>query len=224
MLDEAIRILRDKSQPPTIRLDATLFIVDSFEEECLHIFEDILNDSSEHPDVRSAVALGLGEIGGDRPMEILIQHADSDDITVKNYVIQALGRLKREESVPALIHALKDKSNIIFASAAEALGKIGKPVVPHLIRLLSEGADDARCVAAWQLGELRYTDAVPPLIRVIKEEKNTELVALAIWALGEIGFGPKEVIDTLTWAKGQSEPDIHLRAALAIKKIARHEN
>jgi HEAT repeat protein len=224
LLEDALNILKAKNQAPDRRLDAVLYIVDKFELECLPIFEDILNDTSEHPDVRSAVALGLAKMGGDKAMEILVAHATSEDITVKNYVIQALGRLGREEVIPILIDSLKDKSNYIFASAAEALGKIGKPVVPYLIQLLSEGADDARCVAAWQLGELRYTDAVPALIQSIKSDPNTELVALAIWAVGEIGYGPPEALETLLWAKAQTNPDIHLRAELAIKKIARHAN
>jgi HEAT repeat protein len=224
VLEDAINILKDPTRAPDIRLDAILFIVERFEPDCLHIFEDLLNDRNEHPDVRSAAALALGKVGGDRVLEILARHVHSEDITVKNHVIQALGILGTEDAAPLLIEALKDPSNFVFASAAEALGRIGKPVVPHLIKLLFEGADDARCVAAWQLGELRYTEAVPALVQVIREAQNTEILALAIWALGEIGFGPKDVLDILHWAKSQSEPDIHLRAEMAIKKIARHAN
>lgn len=224
VLEDALRILQEKNQTPDIRLDAILYIVDNFEQDCLPIFEDILSDDTEHPDVRSAVALSLGKIGGDHSMEVLTRFVSIDDITVRNYIVQALGMLGREEAAPILINALKDKNNTIFASAAEALGKLGKPVVPYLIDLLQQGADDARCVAAWQLGELRYTDAVPALLSVIRENSNIEISALAIWALGEIGFGPKDVMETLNWAKAQAEPDIRLRAELAIKKIARHGN
>jgi HEAT repeat protein len=158
-------------------------------------------------------------------MDILKDMAHHENSTIKNYSVQALGLLGREEAVPILLDALKDEDNAIFASAAEALGRIGKPVVPHLIDLLKGGAaEDARCIAAWQLGTLRYTEAVPTLVQVIRNDKNPEVVALAIWALGEIGFGPADVLDTLSWAKTQEDPAINKRAEMAIKKITRHVN
>jgi HEAT repeat protein len=224
VLDDILNILKERTQSPSLRLDAILYIVDKFEDDCLPIFEDILRDDSEDPDVRSAVALAIGKIGGERSLGLLLDHAKSDDVTVRNYVIQALGMLEREETVPALIDALKDTNNTIFASAADSLGRVGKPAVPYLIDLLQKGADDARCVAAWKLGELRYTDAVPALVEVIQKNENVEISALAIWALGEIGFSTQDVMDVLSWAKEEEEPDIRLRAEVAVKKIARHGN
>ena len=50
------------------------------------------------------------------------------------------------------------------------------------------------------------------------------MLALCIWALGEIGFGPQEVLEVLNWAKQQENPAISERAGRAIKKIARHVN
>jgi HEAT repeat protein len=224
-LETAIHIVRQKAYPPSSRLNAILYMVEKFEPFCLPIFEEILHDTTEHPDVRSGAALALGKVGGDRALEVLKQMAHADDVTVKNYTMQALGILGREEAVPELIAALNDVNNTIFASAAEALGRIGRPVVPHLIQLLNTSqADDARCIAAWQLGSLKYTDAVPSLVKVIHTEKNPELLALSIWALGEIGYGPTEVMEALHWAKSQEDPAINQRARMAIKKITRHVN
>ncbi len=220
----AIQIAKEKAEPTKNRLNAILFIINQYKPKLLSVFEEMLTDASEDPDVRSASALALGKIGGDRALELLLNYANSDDLTVKNYSLQALGMIGREEAVPILLDALKHQNNDVFASAAEALGQIGKPVVPHLIRLLDQGADDARCVAAWQLGSLRYPDAIPALIKVIHENDNPEVQALSIWALGEIGFGNEPVIDVLQWAKKQEDPALHQRANMALKKIARHVN
>ncbi len=224
-LETAINIVRQKEYPSSSRLNAILYMVEKFQPECLAVFEEILSDPDEDADVRSGAALALGKVGGDRAFEILKRMAYAEDKTIRSYSLQGLGMLGREEGVPDLLDALKDEDNTIFASAAEALGMIGRPVVPHLIDLLKSGpAEDARCIAAWQLGTLRYTEAVPPLVEVVKTEKNPELVALSIWALGEIGFGPEDVLDTLNWARVQEDPAISKRAIMAIKKISRHVN
>jgi HEAT repeat protein len=224
-LETAINIVRQKEYPLFSRLNAILYMVEKFEPSCLPVLEEILNDMQEEADIRSAAALALGKVGGDRALEILKNMAHHENATIKNYSVQALGLLGREEGVPILLDALKDEDNAIFASAAEALGRIGKPVVPHLIDLLKSGtAEDARCIAAWQLGTLRYTEAVPTLVQVVRSDKNPEVIALAIWALGEIGFGPSDVLDTLNWAKTQEDPAINKRAEMAIKKITRHVN
>lgn len=224
-LETAIGIVRQKEYPSASRMNAILYMVEKFDPLCLPVLEEILFDPDEEAEVRSAAALALGKVGGDREFELLSRAVQDENITIKNYAVQALGILAREESVPMLLEALKDSDNDVFASAAEALGRIGKPVVPHLIRLLSQGtAEDARCIAAWQLGTLQSMEAIPHLVSVIRDDKNTELVALAIWALGEIGSGPPEVLEILKWARAQEDTTISSRAEMAIKKITRHVN
>jgi HEAT repeat protein len=225
-LQTALNLIRQKDQPPTARLDAIRFIIDQFETKFFPILEGVLNDDSEHPDVRSAAALALGKIGGDEALSTLISHAHSSDVTVKNYTIQALGILGREEGIPLLLEALGDTNNTIFASAAEALGEIGKPAVPHLIALLENTGvkDDVRCIAAWQLGQLKYSEPIPTLVKAIKAYPNPEIQALCIWALGEIGVHTADVIDVLHWAKQQENQAISDRAKMAFHKIARHLN
>ena len=223
-IDFALEIAREKSQPPKNRLDAILYIIDQFEAGFFPVLETIVNDEEEHPDVRAAAALALGKVGGDRALDLLLAHSRSDDPTVRNHALHALVLLKREESIPVLVDALGDQNNTIFATAAEALGQFGRQALPYLIDLLEQGADDARCVAAWQLGELRYMDAVPALTETIRKESNPDVTALSIWALGEIGYGPEEVVTVLSEKAADDDPAIHERASRALKKISRHVN
>jgi HEAT repeat protein len=218
-IDVAINILKEKSQASSARLDALLVIVDKFESDFFPLFEDILQDPDENSDVRSAVALALGKISGERPFNILKSHCRDTDTIVRNYVIQALGMTHKEEAAPLLINALQDQSNTVFASASHALGELGYKAEPYLIDLLSSGADDARCVAAWQLGELQSEDSVHALVETIRREKNVSVIALCIWALGEIGLRSDEVLEILGEARKKPEPDVRLRAETAMKKI-----
>lgn len=223
-LDTAIHILKEKSQTSSARLDALLLIVHKFETEYFPLFEEILQDREEDPDVRSAVALALGKIAGERPFQILKSYYSDNNPTVRNYVIQALGMTHQEAAAPLLINALQDQNNTIFASATNALRELGTKAEPYLIDLLSSGAEDARCVAAWQLGELQSEHSVPKLVETIRREQNVSVIALCIWALGEIGMRSDEVLQILTEASTKSEPDVRLRAETAIKKIVRHCN
>jgi HEAT repeat protein len=228
-MEEALHILCDQNQAADNRLNALLVIVDRFEEDHLPVFEEILNNPDEDADVRSAVALSLGKIANPLALKLLIHQATSPNATSQNpvlrdYIMQALGMSKQAEAVPVLVEALKDQDNKVFASAAEALGKLGELAVPALITLLDEGADDARCVAAWKLGEIRPRKAIEPLLHSIEKVENIDYIALAIWALGEIGISTTEVTEALVKAKQHPEPEVYLRAEVALKKVARHTN
>jgi hypothetical protein len=224
LIEEALHILCDQNQAADNRLNALLVIVDRFEDDHLPVFEEILNNPDEDADVRSAVALSLGKIANPSALKLLISHASSQNPIVRDYIMQALGMSKQAEAIPVLVEALKDKDNKVFASAAESLGKLGETAVPALITLLEEGADDARCVAAWKLGEIRPRKAIQPLLDLIDKTENIDCIALAIWALGEIGISTLEVTEALVKAKQHPEPEVYLRAEVALKKVARHTN
>ncbi len=224
MLEEAVQILKEKSQSSTARLDALLAIVEHFENPYFLLFEEILTDTDDDPDVRSAIALALGKIAGDKPVRILEAASHDNNPTVRHYVMQALGMTHQAAAAPILIQALKDKNNNVFAAASEALGELGTAAIPHLIDLLSSGAADAQCIAAWQLGELGAQESIPALVEAIRRKSNVSVMALCIWALGEIGFGSQDVLDILIEARHEEEPDVRLRAETAIKKIVRHVN
>ncbi len=223
-LDDAIDIVKKKDQALALRMDAVLTIVNKFETEYFPLFEEILKDQDESEDIRSCVALALGKISGEIPFQILKSCAKDSNTTVRNYVIQALGMTYQEAAAPLLIQALEDSSNTVFASATEALNMLGSKATPYLIELLSTGADDARCIAAWQLGEMQEQDSIPALLENIKRGSSVSVIALCIWALGEIGLGTDEVLQILSEARKEPEPDVRLRAETAIKKIASHQN
>src|SRR4051812_20434526 len=107
MIENAIEILKEKQKPSSERLEALLQIVEMFESDYFPLFEEILQDTDEDPEIRSSVALALGKISGEKPFEILKPFSNDDNSTVRSYVIEALGMTRIEAAAPILIQALK---------------------------------------------------------------------------------------------------------------------
>lgn len=207
------------------RMDALLEAYQSDQPIAVDVLASLLENASESTDLRGAAALVLGKLASQPAMAVLLQQRHHPDEQVRLYVIQALTLSGRAElAAPALVDALSDSSNKVFASAAEGLGQLGRNVEPLLCDVLATGAEDARCVAAWQLGELRSQSAIPQLVQQARHNPNPDIQALCIWALGEIGQHHQAVMDMLKWARRQQAPEIRLRAETALKKIVRHVN
>jgi|GEM_PF-2211877 len=226
-LETAMDIINKKEYPLSSRLNAILYMVEKFNEESLPLLEAILANQDHEMDIRGAAALAIGRIGGKQAFDVLCALAHEKEVipVLKNYAIQGLGLLGDEAVIPVLLHALEDPDNTIFYSAAESLGKLGRVALPYLMDLLqNHSREDIRCVAAWQLGTLKYAEAIPVLLKEVNESQNPELVALCVWALGEIGIQDVEVVDALKEARRSLNPAISERAGRALKKIARHVN
>ena len=89
-------------------------------------------------------------------------------------------------AVPALIQALRDRSENVRFAAAEALGKLGDPqAVPALIQALGDSDWYVRRAAAEALVKIG-TPAVPALIRALGDS-DSDVRAVAAWALVKIG-------------------------------------
>lgn len=55
------------------------------------------------------------------------------------------------------------------------------------LRKLESRIAGVRSHAAWQLGRLGETGAVPALIRLLESDENEDVRLTAAWALGELG-------------------------------------
>lgn len=222
---DTVHLLLDKSRPEEERLQALLALAQSnLVPTCIDALVELLHDENEKVDLRCSVALVLGRTGGATAIDALITLARHAQPQIRNYVAQALGDTNDINVAPTLVESLEDEDNHVFASAAEALGKLGPHVVPVLCEVLDTGADDARCVAAWQLGELRDIRGVDTLLKQARHNDNQDIQALCLWALGEVGQHRPDVLEVVGWAQQQDAPEIRLRADVAIKKIVRHVN
>jgi HEAT repeat protein len=214
---------RENSQED--RLNALVLLLQNtlFDDEW-ELFRTILTTEDEQPEVRCAIALGMAKVSGQEALEPLLSAVNTTNLEVKIYVMTALGRSHQEAAIPVLVEALEDSDDGVFNAAAEALGELGKVATSILIELLSSPRDDIRCMAAWQLGQHQLEKGISALIERIKLDNTMDVVALSVWALGEIGHSTPEVQEALSQAKKHPNPDVHERAQRALKKIARHIN
>jgi HEAT repeat protein len=241
---QALALLSNRDVLQTERLEALLALVreESAGMACIDTLLERLHDETEEMDFRCSVALALGHLMGQlsrytlqpehllTPLEALSHLVKQKEtpVRLKNYALQALGSSGYVEVAPVLITALQESDNNLFGSAADALGqlsrRVGRPLIPLLCEVLETAADDARCVAAWQLGELRDATALEPLLKQARYNGNKDVQALCLWALGQLGQHNPQVLEVMQWAKQEATPEIRLRAETALKKIVSRFN
>ncbi len=82
---------------------------------------------------------------------------------------------------------LEDESDQVKASAADSLGKIGKPAVEPLIELLEDAKDMELIIWIVQtLGEIGDKRAIKPMEKIYNETSNTVLQHETARALNKI--------------------------------------
>ncbi len=89
---------------------------------------------------------------------------------------EKLGDLKRKEAVPLLIEHMKERTALVAAACALALGKIGerRETFPALVHTLKNHQDVmVQTASAEALGELRLSEAVTHLKAVTDEYIST---------------------------------------------------
>ena len=79
----------------------------------------------EDDDIRSEVALNLGEIGDTRAVEPLIQALNDKSLEVRLSAALSLGDIGDRRAIEPLVQAFRDKDAQVRLYTAEVLGKMG---------------------------------------------------------------------------------------------------
>ena len=103
--------------------------------------------------------------------------------------------------------------------AASVLVAIGAPSQPILLKALAGPAWVARKNAAWALGALDASEAVPALIEALKDTDAGVREQVA-WALGAIG--DRRAVEGLVAALGDSVAGVRKQAAWALGALGDH--
>ncbi len=157
----------------------------------------------------------LGRSGDERQVAPLVEALRGDrDFLVRSAAAEALGNLKSELGLPALIAALDDASPDVRAAAALALARLGKPQGnPALRRRLRDLEPIVRSAAAQALGKLGDGQALPDLINCLADAEP-EVRTSAAEALGALGR--REAVEPLLRTLGDSNMYVRSRAAMAL--------
>jgi HEAT repeat protein len=126
----------------------------------------------------------------------LMETLEKGAIYRKLEAASALGEIG-EPAVAPLIDAITSEKPLLRWRAAIALGKVGMPAVDPLIGALETGVNAARVPVTWALAEIGDARAVPPLVKVLREDSSECCRVMAGAALLKLGDreGVTQVLD-----------------------------
>ncbi len=169
---------------------------------------------STDPGLRSACAELLGKTGSRLALFLLAKGLEDSAPEVGKAAAAALAQLGMTEAVPFLDKALKDQE--IKTQVAEALDQLAPQIVPRLVANLNSGNLRMRISAAADLGTLRNTAAVAPLLKALTDSES-QIRSQAAKSLGRIGAAAS--IDGLVAALQDKEPAVRYHAAQALGSL-----
>jgi len=136
------------------------------------------------------------------------------DWRVRELAARALGELGAVEAVNALINKLKDFSEVVENTAADALVEIGKSAIDDLVSALAD--PDRREYVAHVLVDIGG-DAIPALSEVVEKGWFMNARKYAAWTLGKIG--DSSAVDALLKGVLDEDPNVRKAAAQAMLEI-----
>jgi len=165
---------------------------------------DSIEAAFTHPKwkVRANVCQALGLIADPRAAPILHKAVQDSNEVVRKYAYFALGKIKAESAIPALINAFNEPYSASRYAAAQALIDIGDPAVDPLLKKLPTVQGINLHMTIETLGALKQKQALKPLLKLTR---TTDPILL--------GF----VLDALSNFKSKKVKKV-------LKHFAHHEN
>lgn len=167
----------------------------------------------------AAKLLGNSNVSAARLTSLLT----SASANVRESAALAAANSEHKDVIPALQHALEDRSPAVVAMAAYALGELeDKASVPALVTLVRSGDEHVRLSAIWALGQLEDARAVPAIIATLRDP-NVSIRRMSADVLG--GFDDDsekaQAIAPLELAlQGDADAEVRAEAAESLGQIS----
>jgi HEAT repeat protein len=148
--------------------------------------ETLLADlRAENPDTRARAARGLGNIGGARVIDALIEALGDND--AKAYEAAKEGvLLLRPSSIPAIVQALERPNSLVRAGALELIGEMHlNSALEQVQALVADSTPEVRVVAADVLIRLEGEQAIDVVAPLVEDVDGMVRLGL-VKALGRI--------------------------------------
>ncbi len=188
-LDVLLAAVRDRHRDPAALNAAISALVESERDAVAPLLELV---SSPDADVRTYVALALGQIGDPRAVPALTAALEDADANVRFHAAEALGRIGDRRATGPLVDAATSGDFSLAFAALDALALIGDPAAaPRLVPLLDDPLLQDAIVGA--LGRLGGDEHVAPLAALL-DSPGTEVMVVvdalaALHARRERGSG-----------------------------------
>jgi HEAT repeat protein len=230
--DALTAALKDKADPVRAAAAESLGRIGPDAKSAAPMLVETLRDRKADRSVRLFAAFALGRIDPTPPnlavaaLGEALQDADTP-ADVRKASADSLGLLGKaaEDAVPALAEALKDMKNVeLRRAAAIALGQVGPPAMKALTELRSATRDEDKFVRSHAVHAVAglgkdAADAIPELVRLVKDDTVTEVRVAAAEALGLLGVKSPDAMDALTTASRSSQTVLREAAMEALKRL-----
>ncbi len=159
---------------------------------------------------RGNMVVELGNIGldSDEVFEALVELSKDENKVMREFAIEALGKIGTQRTVPVLMGALQDPAKYVRYAAAELLGR--GEAVPVLKEMIKEKVKELRYSAAEKLGGIGDEEAIPVLAEMIRDgDVNRVHSALQIL---DRKFRGKKIIPVVAEAFAVDNRNVQTRA------------
>jgi HEAT repeat protein len=136
------------------------------------------------------IILALGELKSKSALPLLTKILDDEDedLTLRRFACDALGKIGDLSALPSIKNALESKDNLLRAYGVYALGNFpGKETEESLISYLRDSFPRVRELAAQKLGELKTENAADILIFRARRDPEKRVKTASFRALSLIG-------------------------------------
>ncbi len=175
----------------------------------------LLKDANE--DVRTSAAEALERLEGIQNMDSLTEKYRSGDLSIKLKVVYAMGKLRADDCLPILIHALSQEEEDLRAATIRVLGEMGdNRTLQPLLALLNDPSPTIQTMAVEALSNFQHENLVPHIIPIIDRD-NKYLVIAALETLGKLNAAG--AIDKILVLTENDDDDIRRTAAVVLGQI-----
>jgi HEAT repeat protein len=185
---------------PQVRARAIRLLWECDDVKLVPAYLDILNND-EAVEVRAAAANALGQfvyLGELDKIPVELHHKIEDqllaattsakDTLVRRRALESLGYSGREEVIPLIEAAYREKDPDWMVSALFAMGRsCDNRWRKQVLTQLRSSSEDIRSEAIHAAGELEMESARPVLLDMLEDEEDLEVRHELIWALSKIG-------------------------------------
>jgi HEAT repeat protein len=217
------------------------------------LLETVVATRTEDSDVREVALRALARIADPRAVEplihalenaeiwlapriadILARHGEAvvapliavlnegDHRPARAWAANVLGEVRAQRAFPSVVRLLDDPEDEVRAKAATALGRIGdRRAVGYLVdHLLSDPAPFVRARISAALGQLGGPEVIERLVRALGDQAwwVRMRTVQALEHVGGVAEGP------LLMALDDSDPEIRMRAAVALERLGVTDN
>jgi len=191
------------------------------------IFED-----SPSPSAQATAALALAGIGSgaNAAISALMRTATNSDSRIRSFAFRILTQIpaSHKQVIPVATQALSDTNFLVKVAAMDFLDSCGseaESATPALVEQSTNANWRVRCTSCSVLGSIRSIPDITVPALVVRLADPVPLVRkTAAWALGNFRTSARQAVPALDKLSNDTNSDVRLAAAEAVKKITREKN